>query len=82
MLDTAKRCGISGAVYTQTTDVEHEVNGFFTYDRQVEKMDFDQVRNVNQSIIRNAESSAEGETDSRLGPRGHVVTGSTPTNCG
>jgi len=82
VLDTAKRCGISGAVYTQTTDVEHEVNGFFTYDRQVEKMDFDQVRNVNQSIIRNAESSAEGETDSRLGPRGHVVTGSTPTNCG
>lgn len=54
VLDSALRCGISGAVYTQTTDVEHEVNGFYTYDRQVPKMDFAQVRAVNQAIIRNA----------------------------
>ena len=44
VLTSAKRCGISGAIYTQITDVEHEVNGFFTYDRQVEKMDFAQVK--------------------------------------
>ena len=30
--------GLSAAVYTQTTDVEVEVNGFLTYDRAVEKM--------------------------------------------
>ncbi|MBN1180240.1 MAG: hypothetical protein JXD18_13595 [Anaerolineae bacterium] len=30
--------GLSGAVYTQTTDVELEVNGFLTYDREVVKM--------------------------------------------
>jgi hypothetical protein len=36
VLQTALQCGISGAIYTQITDVEHEVNGFFTYDRQVE----------------------------------------------
>ncbi len=31
--------GLSAAVYTQTTDVEVEVNGLMTYDRKVLKMD-------------------------------------------
>lgn len=31
--------GLSAAVYTQTTDVEIEVNGWMTYDRQVWKID-------------------------------------------
>ncbi|MDQ7802534.1 glycoside hydrolase family 2 TIM barrel-domain containing protein [Amycolatopsis sp. A133] len=31
--------GLSGAVYTQTTDVENEVNGLLTYDRRVVKAD-------------------------------------------
>jgi hypothetical protein len=57
VIDSAQQCGISGAIYTQITDVEHEVNGFFTYDRQVEKMDFDQVRAVNRAIIRSADGS-------------------------
>ena len=30
-----QRHGYSAAVFTQTTDVEGEINGFFTYDRQV-----------------------------------------------
>jgi hypothetical protein len=60
VLTSARRCGISGAIYTQITDVEHEVNGFFTYDRQVRKMDFDQVRAINTSIIREADGSGEG----------------------
>src|SRR5690606_13316578 len=46
LLAAANRCGLSGGIYTQITDVEHEVNGFFTYDRQVEKMHFDQVRAI------------------------------------
>jgi hypothetical protein len=29
--------GLSAAIYTQTTDVEGEVNGLITYDREVEK---------------------------------------------
>ena len=36
--------GLGMAVYTQITDVEHEVNGFLTYDRKVEKMDFGRMR--------------------------------------
>jgi hypothetical protein len=35
--------GLSAAVYTQTTDVEVEVNGFMTYDREVIKVDVDEV---------------------------------------
>lgn len=30
--------GLSGAVYTQLSDVEEEVNGLVTYDRRVEKI--------------------------------------------
>ena len=36
--------GLSAAVYTQTTDVEIEVNGFMTYDRAVIKLDVDKAR--------------------------------------
>jgi hypothetical protein len=36
--------GLSAAVYTQTTDVEIEVNGFMTYDREVIKFDEERVR--------------------------------------
>ena len=41
----------SAAVYTQTTDVEGEVNGFMTYDRKVDKMDFEKVRTINKEVI-------------------------------
>lgn len=43
--------GLSGALYTQTTDVEHEINGMLTYDRRVEKMNIAAVRQINQRII-------------------------------
>ncbi|HEY8896719.1 MAG TPA: sugar-binding domain-containing protein [Niastella sp.] len=44
--------GLSVAIYTQTTDVEHEVNGVLTYDRAVEKMDIERIKAVNQAVIR------------------------------
>ena len=43
--------GFSAAVYTQTTDVEGEVNGFMTYDRKVDKMNVSEIRKVNQEVI-------------------------------
>jgi hypothetical protein len=43
--------GLSVAIYTQTTDVEFEINGLLTYDRAIEKMDIDRVRAVNQAVI-------------------------------
>ncbi|MEV6878609.1 LamG-like jellyroll fold domain-containing protein [Amycolatopsis sp. NPDC051128] len=54
LLLVARRCGVSAGVYTQTTDVEKEVNGFFTYDRQVKKMDFAAVRAANLAVIKGA----------------------------
>ena len=42
--------GLSAAIYTQTTDVEIEVNGFVTYDREVEKMEFKKVREIHKKI--------------------------------
>jgi hypothetical protein len=35
--------GLSSAIYTQTTDVEIEVNGVMTYDRGVTKLDADSI---------------------------------------
>jgi hypothetical protein len=43
--------GLSGAVYTQTTDVEIEVNGLMTYDREVLKMDENRVLEANRSLL-------------------------------
>lgn len=42
--------GFSAAVYTQTTDVEVEVNGLITYDRKVIKLDEKRIREVNTRI--------------------------------
>ena len=44
--------GFSAAVYTQTTDVEGEVNGLMTYDRKVIKINEKEVSNVNKEVIR------------------------------
>lgn len=44
------KAGFSAAVYTQTTDVEGEVNGLMTYDRKVIKLDEARTRKVNQEI--------------------------------
>ena len=43
--------GVCGAVYTQTTDVEGEVNGLMTYDRKVIKMDEDKLKEINTKVI-------------------------------
>ena len=44
------KAGFSAGVYTQTTDVEMEVNGLMTYDRKVIKIDEKRVREINQEI--------------------------------
>ncbi len=50
------KAGFSGAVYTQTTDVEGEVNGFMTYDRKVDKMNIAEVKKVNQEVIQSLQN--------------------------
>jgi len=44
------RSGFSAAVYTQTTDVEGEVNGLMTYDRMVIKIEENRVHDINRKI--------------------------------
>ncbi len=45
------KTGFSAAVYTQTTDVEGEVNGLMTYDRKVIKLDEKAVKKANEAVI-------------------------------
>jgi beta-galactosidase/beta-glucuronidase len=42
--------GLSAAIYTQTTDVEGEVNGLMTYDRAIIKMDADRMKKINSVL--------------------------------
>ena len=51
-------CGVSAGVYTEITDVEGEVNGMYTYDRQVFKpSSMDRIREANQSVIDASENT-------------------------
>ena len=49
LLDLIPR-GFSGAVYTQTTDCEVELNGLMTYDREVIKLNEERLREINLKI--------------------------------
>ncbi|MDT5291005.1 MAG: hypothetical protein QOF88_5894, partial [Mycobacterium sp.] len=49
--DLVREGGLSGAIYTQTTDVENEVNGFMSYDRWVVKMTLSTVAARNLAVI-------------------------------
>ena len=50
--------GLGGSIYTQTTDVEGEINGLLTYDRKVLKFNPDTLRKAHKRIIRTAEMEA------------------------
>ncbi|MGA6161845.1 AbfB domain-containing protein [Amycolatopsis magusensis] len=50
--------GLSASVYTEPYDVENEINGFYTYDRQVLKMTESRVREVNQQVLALAAGTA------------------------
>lgn len=42
--------GLSAFIYTELSDVEDEVNGFITYDREVVKVDVDEVKKINDLV--------------------------------
>jgi len=42
--------GLSAVIYTQVSDVEEEVNGILTYDRECLKLDVDTVKELNRRI--------------------------------
>lgn len=50
-LEVLARDRLCGAVYTQLTDVENEVNGLLTYDRRVVKVTVPVVAERNRAVI-------------------------------
>jgi hypothetical protein len=50
-LFSMKRQGLSAAVYTQTTDVEGEVNGLMTYDRRMTKISPSKLSRINRGFV-------------------------------
>lgn len=44
------KTGFTAAVYTQTTDVEGEINGLMTYDRKIIKLEEDRLREINKKV--------------------------------
>ena len=57
-LEDLARKGLGGSVYTQTTDVEIEINGLMTYDRKVLKYDPKVLKAAHQRIISAADEAA------------------------
>jgi beta-galactosidase/beta-glucuronidase len=46
------RNGLAAAVYTQTTDVEGEINGLMTYDRKVVKFDAARLAELHRALMK------------------------------
>jgi len=59
MVNPAIAAGLCGVVYTQLSDVEDEINGLYTYDRQVCKVDAEKMR----EILRAAEERLRRATE-------------------
>ena len=45
------RRGLAASVYTQVSDIEDEVNGLLTYDRESIKVDAEKMRSENQALM-------------------------------
>lgn len=61
--DFAITSGLSGANYNLFEDVEHQVNGLFTYDRKILKPNRDQVREANVKVLESAALVNQGRSD-------------------
>ncbi|KAL2175477.1 glycoside hydrolase family 2 protein [Thermothelomyces heterothallicus CBS 202.75] len=57
--EQVERYACSGAVYTQTTDVEGEVNGLLTMDRRVVRVDVDRWREDIRALYKAARARAK-----------------------
>lgn len=42
--------GLSGSIYTQVSDVEEEINGLVTYDRKVQKITTEKMKEINDKL--------------------------------
>ena len=51
LIDLQKSRGYNAVVMTQTTDVEGELNGFFSYDRKVSKVEIGKLAEINNKLV-------------------------------
>jgi len=76
-LKTLEAQGLSGSIYTQPFDVEGEENGLMTYDREIIKIPFEDIRKINSLLVpdmgtipevtaQNSDKTDEGERYANL----------------
>lgn len=71
--------GLAAAVYTQTTDVEGEVNGLLTYDRKVIKIDPELLRILHYPLYgKDTREVKKLVSDSEINPRSVLIAPSEP----
>ena len=91
MLNKLRGKGVAAGVYTQTTDVEGEINGLMTYDRKVIKIPAKELARLHMVLFSESpqragkadqfkkEAFVEVPTDRKPGPvmdgRNHTVRG-------
>ena len=51
MLAGLRQEGIAAGIYTQTTDVEGEINGLITYDRKVHKIPAPRLKQIGKVLF-------------------------------
>ena len=64
MLNKLRDKGIAAGVYTQTTDVEGEINGLMTYDRKIQKISADELAVLHEVLF--AESPKQAASADRF----------------
>jgi hypothetical protein len=70
--------GLAAAIYTQTTDVEIEVNGLMTYDREVIKFDVEETAKWHKALFGPAPEYRELVPTSESAPRKWRFTTTKP----
>lgn len=53
--------GLCSAIYTQTSDIEEEINGVMTYDREVDKLQIEKVQKLNKKLYEMFDRVTKGE---------------------
>ncbi|MEN1678826.1 MAG: sugar-binding domain-containing protein [Planctomycetota bacterium] len=67
--------GIAGGVYTQTTDVEGEINGLMTYDRKVIKLPAEELSELSRVLFQDQPVEANTATSATKKKRAEDVLG-------
>ena len=73
---------LNGVVYTQITDVEHELNGWLTYDRKVSKIDPDELGTIHAALwdMPQFESAIGPDAEWRYSAGGDMAPSAMPQN--